>query len=109
MPSKDISLKKIKGYGVYLRFSLNNVIHHNNFINNAPQAGVDTFHNTWDDGREGNYWSDYNGTDSNHDGAGDAPYVLNKENIDHHPLMKPIQHHSMHSHANPPVNPHSNP
>jgi len=37
----------------------------------------------------GNYWSDYNGTDANHDGIGDTPYVIDTKNADNYPLMTP--------------------
>ena len=40
---------------------------------------------------EGNYWSEYNGTDSNQDGIGDTPYTINANNIDHYPLMGTFQ------------------
>jgi parallel beta-helix repeat protein len=43
---------------------------------------------TWDNGKEGNYWSDYNGTDGNHDGIGDTPYVVDVLNQDRYPLMQ---------------------
>jgi hypothetical protein len=43
--------------------------------------------NLWDNGVEGNYWSDYNGTDSNQDGIGDTPYIIDANNVDHYPLM----------------------
>jgi parallel beta-helix repeat protein len=43
---------------------------------------------TWDDGKEGNYWSDYNGTDGNDDGIGDTPYVVDVLNQDRYPLMQ---------------------
>jgi len=43
--------------------------------------------NIWDNGLEGNYWSDYNGTDSNQDGIGDTPYIIDANNVDHYPLM----------------------
>jgi len=44
--------------------------------------------NIWDNGSEGNYWSNYNGTDSNGDGVGDTPYVIDENNQDNYPLME---------------------
>ena len=41
----------------------------------------------WDDGAEGNYWGDYSGKDSDMDGFGDAPYAIDENNQDNHPLM----------------------
>jgi len=43
--------------------------------------------NLWDNGHKGNYWSDYNGTDANHDGTGDTPYIIDTNNTDNYPLM----------------------
>jgi len=43
--------------------------------------------NVWDDGRKGNYWSNYTGQDLNEDGIGDNPYVIDVNNQDNHPLM----------------------
>jgi len=65
-----------------------NKFYHNNFINNTqwvhdPQNLV-TF---WDNGCEGNYWSNYNGTDLNEDGIGDE--YLPWEGVDNYPLMNP--------------------
>jgi hypothetical protein len=37
---------------------------------------------------EGNFWSDYKGTDSNGDGIGDAPYVIDALNRDRYPLLQ---------------------
>ena len=69
-----------------------NIIQHNNFVNNNVQADVNeapSAINTWDGGYPsgGNYWSDYNGTDSDGDGIGDTPYILNENNIDNYPLV----------------------
>ena len=36
---------------------------------------------------EGNYWGDYIGVDSGHDGIGDSWYEVDSGNIDHYPLM----------------------
>ena len=74
-------------YGIYLQGSNNNAIFHNNFISNTePQSSIDSV-NHWDNGAEGNYWSDYDGTDANLDGIGDKPYSIDDNNLDNHPLM----------------------
>ena len=107
------------GWGIELEGSQkNNIIHHNNFINNSlteglqvriagvwtypglnkrvfpgeerePPKFVDGAANVWDDGREGNYWSDYNSTDNDGDDIGDSSYVINENNQDNYPLTNP--------------------
>jgi len=74
--------------GLILIGSLNKIFH-NNFINNTVHAIImeASYGNVWDNGCEGNYWSDYNGTDSNGDGIGDTPYVIDSNNQDNYPLM----------------------
>jgi nitrous oxidase accessory protein NosD len=70
--------------------SLNNHIFHNNFMNNTQQTvAADQYSQFWDDGYPsgGNYWSDYTGVDSNHDGIGDTVHVLDGNNTDRYPLM----------------------
>jgi nitrous oxidase accessory protein len=54
----------------------NNTFYHNNFVNNKIQAWDTTSSttNNFDNGKEGNYWSGYKGTDVNNDGIGDVPY-----------------------------------
>jgi parallel beta-helix repeat protein len=65
-----------------------NFIIHNNFINNQNQTNViESFYNDWNNTYEGNYWSNYNGTDANQDGIGDTPYSIDENNQDNHPLM----------------------
>lgn len=67
-----------------------NTLFHNNFIlNKAFQARIlDGSSNKWDDGIEGNYWSDYNGSDTTQppDGIGDTDLPIWE---DTHPIMNP--------------------
>jgi hypothetical protein len=46
-------------------------------------------YNRWDNGKEGNYWSDYTGQDTNGDGIGNKPYEVYGNFTDNHPLTKP--------------------
>jgi len=75
---------------------LNIVLTHNSFVDNIVQFSgcsctdyntTEPMH-TWDDGGEGNYWSDYNGTDADGDGIGDTPYVIDVQNQDRYPLKQ---------------------
>jgi len=69
----------------------NNTIYHNNFVNNELQFLADVGSvNNWDNGTVGNYWSDYKGTDTDGDGIGDTPYIMNEDNQDRYPLMEPF-------------------
>jgi len=84
--------------------SSNNFVYQNNFINNTKHVevtkiavgyipipdGMHIFDNVYPSG--GNYWDDYNGTDANHDGIGDTPYLVSeyRNNTDDYPLMAPI-------------------
>jgi hypothetical protein len=77
-------------YGLYFENSSHNRILHNNFIDNLQQVHLEnSSNNTWngDYPQGGNYWSDYNGTDSNGDGIGDNPYVIDENNQDNYPLI----------------------
>jgi parallel beta-helix repeat protein len=75
--------------GIYINFSPNNTIFHNNFIVNTLHARLveGNTPNIWDNGNEGNCWDNYTAPDSNHDGIGDSPYVIDTNNTDHYPLM----------------------
>ena len=44
--------------GIYICYSNGNTIYHNNLLFNTKNADDDG-ENTWDDGKYGNYWSDY--------------------------------------------------
>lgn len=89
--------------------SSNNIIHHNNFINNKaeglevsipgiwayPEGWIPGLGNIWDDGKEGNYWGDYitrysNATEIEDEDTWDIPYYINPNNIDHYPLTTPV-------------------
>jgi parallel beta-helix repeat protein len=76
-------------YGIYVENSWFNHVFHNNFVNNYDQAYCDSSGNAWDDGYEGNYWSDYDGTDSDGDGIGDTSYIIDSSDQDNYPLMSP--------------------
>jgi len=74
--------------GVRMFSAYDNKFYHNNFIQNRPQVELyDPSSCIWDNGLEGNYWSDYDGIDSNQDGIGDTSHILNADNTDHFPLM----------------------
>lgn len=73
--------------GVYSSSSYN-LFFHNNFVNNTSQVSASPA-NVWDRKVEGNYWSDYYGTDSDGDGIGDTPYVIDSSNQGNYPLMNP--------------------
>jgi len=50
--------------GVYFDSSSNNTVYQNNFVNNTLQVDSSNSTNFWDNACEGNYWSNYTGTDS---------------------------------------------
>jgi len=79
-------------YGISLSDFTDNMIYHNSFVDNTVQTYVRFSNCTWDDGYPsgGNYWSDYTGTDSDGDGIGDTPYIIDENNQDNYPLMAPI-------------------
>jgi parallel beta-helix repeat protein len=67
--------------------STGNVAHHNNFIHNSHQViAPDGDKTLWDDGQQGNYWSDYKGTDYDENGIGDDAYA----STDRYPLLTQV-------------------
>jgi len=100
--SNNILSNAISGIVFYSYYCLstNNVVFHNNFINNTEQVISDGYHDIWDNGYPsgGNYWSNYTGTDfysgqyqneTGSDRIGDTPYVIDAQNRDNYPLMFP--------------------
>jgi nitrous oxidase accessory protein NosD len=89
-----------------------NKVYQNNIINNSKQAYIQTawiyasnFPNytwtngtdivAWDNGKEGNYWSDYqsrypSAKEFDSSGIGNTPYVIDQNNTDYHPLIRPV-------------------
>jgi hypothetical protein len=64
-----------------------NLIYKNNFVGNGQNVYNEAIVSTtvsvnfWDDGKEGNYWSNYNGQ---------GTYVIDQSNVDNHPLSSPV-------------------
>ena len=85
------NLSRNAANGIYIYYSENNCFFHNNFIDNTkPVSTVGTLSNRWSNGIEGNYWSNYEGTDSNSDGITETPYVIDENNQDKYPLVNII-------------------
>ena len=89
-------------YGIRLWWggAENNDINHNNFIDNGGNAetwyGEQT--NSWDDGTEGNYWSDYeerypDAQEVDETGIWDTPYEIPGDagDKDNYPLVEPFE------------------
>jgi nitrous oxidase accessory protein NosD len=90
------------GYGIALTMCTgggeNNYVYRNNFINNnaglVQACDFGGAKNYWYsiDSVEGNFWSDYHGVDSDSNGIGDTPYIIEPESgRDIYPLIKPLR------------------
>ena len=91
--------------GIELTGASDNIIYHNNFIENKKQVTTNTT-NIWDNGYPsgGNYWSDYKNkypdvedeykgitqSEPGSDGIWDKSYQIVGKNIDHYPLVRPF-------------------
>jgi len=79
-------------YGLWIfHSSLDNIIYHNNLLNNTLNA-IDAGQNFWDNGYPtgGNFWDDYLGADSDRNGIGDSPYnISGGNNQDSYPFIEP--------------------
>jgi nitrous oxidase accessory protein NosD len=70
-------------------------IYDNSFVTNEMQLSgcvckvynfTEAIH-SWEYNGHGNYWSDYNGTDADHNGIGDTYYEIDPLNFDPNPLV----------------------
>ncbi|WP_321421009.1 right-handed parallel beta-helix repeat-containing protein [uncultured Methanobacterium sp.] len=75
------TIKKGNGYGIRMQGSVNNLIYINNLLNTLILA-YDDGTNQWDNGTDGNYYSDWNSTDPRQVAGGD--------NLDNHPSTSQI-------------------
>jgi len=74
-------------HGIHLWGANNNIFFQNNFINYTEPLRSIASVDSWDNGVEGNYWSDYRGTDTDWDGINDTPYHISENSRDNYPLM----------------------
>jgi len=83
------NVKNNRKYGIGLdSYCTNNDVYRNSF-NNSLNAYDNGSSNLWDNGVQGNSWSDYTGLDENGDGIGDIPYWINGTagSKDNYPLV----------------------
>jgi len=87
-------------YGLIMWAAENNDIHHNNFLDNGDNARSQSSlgANSWDDGSEGNYWSDYearypDAEEVDETGIWDTPYDIPGDagDEDNYPLVEPFE------------------
>ena len=95
-------------FGIDFLGSSDNLIKYNTFKNNSidisicytrgginviTQNSIDSFVQVWMSDQpiiDMNYWTDYNGTDSDGDGIGDSAYFYHDILQDSHPLIEPV-------------------
>ena len=74
-------------YGISLSSnSASNIIYKNDFSNNLLGNARDLSSNIWSHNSQGNYWDDYNDYDSDDNGIGDDPYIIDDDSQDDYPL-----------------------
>jgi len=80
-------IQKNNAYGISLSSnSANNIIYKNDFSNNLLDNARDLNSNIWSNNSQGNYWDDYNDYDSDDNGIGDNPYIIDDDSQDDYPL-----------------------
>ena len=88
------------GFAMTMYDSRNNTLYHNNFINNKVVDSIQIYanwycgYNAWDNGYEGNYWSDYStrytNATKNSSGVWNVPFYTKDSNSDMFPLCEPV-------------------
>ncbi len=90
---------------INLAHSNNNTIYFNNLVNNTKNVYSVDSTNKWNSPEKiaytysnkdytnylGNYWDNYTGTDTDNDGIGDTPYIIEGDEKDNFPLMEPFE------------------
>jgi nitrous oxidase accessory protein NosD len=80
------------GLGAY-----DSIFYFNDFVDNVHQVFVRSSASiSWDNGEEGNFWSDYltrypNATEIENSGFWNTPYAINANNADNYPLVSPYE------------------
>jgi parallel beta-helix repeat protein len=76
--------------GIWVDKSSSNRVYLNNVFDNGKQTSDNTLLNSWDNGSNGNYYSDYQGADTDGNGVGDEPHVVDENGqVDRFPLIRP--------------------
>ena len=93
------------GNEINLAHSNNNTIYFNNLVNNTKNVYCVDSTNKWNSPEKiaytynnkdytnylGNYWDNYTGIDTDNDGIGDTPYIIEGDEKDNFPLMEPFE------------------
>jgi hypothetical protein len=99
LSSEQNALFKNNITALLVSLSSNNTIYQNNINVLDPkthgQITGSGFINFWDNGTIGNYWSDYSdrypdASEIGNTGIANLPYLINENNVDSYPLMRPV-------------------
>lgn len=80
--------------GFFFVEASDNILYHNNFVNNYNSVAGSDSTNAFDNGEQGNYWSDYeegypDAEELAGSGVWNTPYVIDEYNQDNYPLVNP--------------------